>query len=286
MNYRHTYHAGNFADVVKHAVLALVIERLKLKETPFRVIDTHAGIGSYDLEAEAAQRTGEWRGGIGRLAGPDAAPLPAPIATLLAPYLDAVRSLNPQGGIRRYPGSPKLARLLMRPQDRMVVNEMHPEDARALRGVFAKDGQVKVMELDGWVGLKALLPPKERRGVVLIDPPFEQAGEFGRLALALREGVKRFATGTYILWYPIKEGRQVETFKRDLQAFGVPKLLSVELFVRAAEPEGGLGGTGLVILNPPFEIDRQLTILGPFLAGRLGVGAGARWRQTWLSEGQ
>ncbi len=286
MNYRHVYHAGNFADVVKHAVLALVIERLKLKAAAFRVIDTHAGIGVYDLGSEAAQKTGEWHGGIGRLIGPGAEPLPPAVAELLAPYLGVVRQFNPAavttGEIVRYPGSPKLARALLRSQDRMVVNELHPEDVKSLHGAFARDDQVKVTNLDGWVALKAQLPPRERRGVVLIDPPFEEPGEFGRLVKALGEAAKRFATGVYILWYPIKDRRAVDTFKRDLEGTGIARLTTAELWIRSGrEPDvpsdTRLAGTGLVILNPPFEIDRQLAVLGPFLAQRLGVEKGARW---------
>ncbi len=174
MNYRHAYHAGNFADVVKHAVLALVIEHLKLKPAPFRVIDTHAGIGVYDLTSEAAQKTGEWREGIGRLM---AAKLSPAAAEVLAPYLDIVRRLNPGGALVRYPGSPLLARELMRADDRLVVNELHPEDQDELKRHFAHDPQVRVMALDAWTALKALLPPPERRGVMLIDPAFEQTGE-------------------------------------------------------------------------------------------------------------
>jgi 23S rRNA (adenine2030-N6)-methyltransferase len=289
MNYRHVYHAGNFADVFKHAVLALVIERLKLKEAAFRVIDTHAGIGVYDLGSEAAQKTGEWRGGIGRLIGPGAEPFPPAVAKLLEPYLNAVRRFNPAfdqaGEIVRYPGSPKLARELLRPQDRMVVNELHPEDVRTLQGAFARDGQVKVTELDGWIALKAQLPPKERRGVVLIDPPFEEPGEFGRLVRALREAEKRFATGVHILWYPIKDRRPLEKFKRDLRETGIAKLVSAEVWIRSGADADVLNGTGLVIHNPPFEIDRQLGVLGPFLAQRLGLEKGARWALEGLSGG-
>lgn len=283
MNYRHKYHAGNFADVVKHAVLALVIERLKLKDAAFRVIDTHAGVGVYDLGSEEAQKTGEWLGGIGRLIGRGAEPLPAAVAKLLAPYLDVVQRFNPAGEIVRYPGSPKLARELLRPQDRMVVNELHPEDARSLQGAFARDEQVKVTELDGWVALKAQLPPKERRGVVLIDPPFEAPGELARLVRALREGQKRFSTGVYLLWYPIKDRRALDRFKRDLAESGIARLITTEVWIRSGADPELLNGTGLVILNPPFELDRQLAVLGPFLARRLGLEIGARWALERLS---
>ncbi len=282
MNYRHIYHAGNFADVVKHAVLALAIERMKLKEAAFRVIDTHAGIGSYDLAVEAARKTGEWEGGIGRLLGPLAEPIPLAVAPLVASYLEVVASANRPGELTCYPGSPAIARQLLRPQDRLVVNELHPQDGEALRAVFARDRQTTVMELDGWIALKALLPPKERRGVILIDPPFEVAGEMERLVKALREAVKRFATGTYVLWYPIKDVAKVRRFKRALRELGLAKLLVAELSIRPDGDPAVLSGTGLAILNPPFEIERQLRVLLPFLAQRLAVAPGGGHVIEWL----
>lgn len=274
MNYRHAYHAGNFADVVKHAALTLVIERLKRKDAPFRVIDTHAGIGLYDLGSEEAQKTGEWRSGIGRLLGPDAHTPPTPVAEILGPYLDVVRSENPSGLLERYPGSPALARRLLRPQDRLVVNELQPEDAAVLAAAFAGDRQTKVMQLDGWVALKALLPPKERRGVILVDPPFEQPGEFPRLLTGLREAVKRFATGIYLLWYPIKNPLDSEVFNRDL-AMHSDKLMTVELLVRTPVDISRLNGSGLAILNPPYGLREDLGAILPRLADTLAQGDGA-----------
>lgn len=273
MNYRHIYHAGNHADVLKHAVLALVIEHLKGKDAGFRVIDTHAGTGSYDLGREEAQKTGEWLGGIGRLIGPNAKPMPDDIAGLLAPYLRAVRTWNPPGLLTRYPGSPRIARALLRPQDMLVVNELHPDDAAALRRAFANDAQTKTLMLDGWTAVKALLPPRERRGVVLIDPPFEAPGEMGRVVDALSDAVKRFATGIYMLWYPIKDRAVVRDLERRLETAGVPKLLQVELEVSATrhgEAER-LTGSGLIICNPPYQLDKALGRLVPWLAGRLAV---------------
>lgn len=281
MNYRHVYHAGNFADVLKHAVLAQVIQHVKRKEAPFRVIDTHAGTGLYDLGSAEAQKTGEWRDGIGRILA-DAPP--RDVGAVLAPYLDVVRAENAGGdGVVRYPGSPLLARRLMRRGDRLVVNEAHPEDAARLKALFAKDPAVKVLALDGWTALKALLPPKERRGVVLVDPPFEEPGEFRRLAGALSEAHRRFATGTVILWYPIKDERAVRAFERDLAGRAIPKLLLAELRVRAPHADGELAGTGVVILNPPFTLEAQLACLLPYLARVLGRARGAEGRVAWLA---
>ena len=280
MNYRHIYHAGNFADVLKHAVLALVVEHLKLKDQPFRVIDTHAGIGLYDLASEEAQKTGEWRDGIGRLLVDTP---PAEIAAILAPYLEVVRAENAgRDAIVSYPGSPLVARRLMRRGDVLVVNEAHPEDAASLKALFAKDASVKTMTIDGWTALKALLPPKERRGIVLIDPPFEEPGEFRRLVEALSSAHRRFATGTVILWYPIKDVKITRAFARDAAALGIPKLLSAELFVRTPRAEGELPGTGLLILNPPFTLEEKLRALLPYLARTLARGTGAESHLAWL----
>jgi 23S rRNA (adenine2030-N6)-methyltransferase len=280
MNYRHVYHAGNFADVLKHAVLALVIEHLKLKPAPFRVIDTHAGVGLYDLAGTQAQKTGEWREGIGRIRGQE---LPASVAGILAPYLDAVAAENEGDTLARYPGSPKIARRLLRRDDVLVANELHPEDCASLRALFARDGQTKVLGLDGWDAVKSLLPPKERRGVVLVDPPFEEAGEAQRLVEALANAARRFATGTVLLWYPIKEERAAFRLKRDCTLLGLAKLYSAELLIRAANNPAELAGTGLVVLNPPFTLHEKLAVLMPFLAARLGQGHGATSRLAWLS---
>jgi 23S rRNA (adenine2030-N6)-methyltransferase len=284
MNYRHVYHAGNFADVVKHAVLTLVIERMKQKDAAFRVVDTHAGTGVYDLGGPEALKTGEWQGGIGRLVGPQAESLPDEVARLLEPYLAVVRSLNAPGAPLRYPGSPYIARALLRPQDRLVANELHPQDAIALRAELGRDRLTKVMELDGWTALKALLPPKERRGIVLVDPPFEKPGEHRRLVEAVREVVKRFATGVLLLWYPIKDAPAVSRFKRDLAALGLEKLIAVELTIRPRDEPTVLAGSGLIILNPPFGLDRQLETLLPFLARRLAVAPGGGWRVERLGS--
>ncbi|MFM9938459.1 MAG: 23S rRNA (adenine(2030)-N(6))-methyltransferase RlmJ [Hyphomicrobiaceae bacterium] len=278
MNYRHAYHAGNFADVLKHAVLALVIEHLKRKPAPFRVIDTHAGRGLYRLDDEAALKTGEWRTGIGRLLGPDARPMPDQIAQLLSPYLAQVRLVNPNGGLTLYPGSPLLALGLMRGQDYLVANELHGDDGRALKAALAHDLRAKVLNLDAWVALKSLLPPKERRGVVLVDPPFEATGELERLAEGLTEAVQRFATGCYLLWFPVKEASTLTRLVAALPRADADKLLLVELRVQALETSLKLAGSGLAILNPPHPLKGQLDALLPFLVDRLaqGSGAGAR----------
>jgi 23S rRNA (adenine2030-N6)-methyltransferase len=281
MNYRHVYHAGNFADVVKHIVLTLVLEHLKLKPAPFRVIDTHAGVGVYDLSGEQAQKTGEWRDGVGRLLAEEP---PEALRPLLAPYLDVVRRLNGGASLRHYPGSPRLARALLRRGDQLIANELHPEDAVLLQQHFAGDPQTKVLRLDAWIALKSLLPPKERRGLVLIDPPFEEPGEFARIAKGLRDAVRRFATGTYLVWFPIKDPGQVASFYRELSKLRFGRVLCLELMIRAPRNPDVLNGCGLVVLNPPFTLAEKAEQVLPYLAGRLAQGTGAAYRLDWITS--
>lgn len=280
MNYRHVYHAGNFADVFKHAVLALCVAHLKLKPQPFRVIDTHAGVGAYDLAGVEAGKTLEWADGIGRLIGAEAPPLPDAAASLLAPYLDIVRAHNPDGPLCTYPGSPTIVRKLMRPGDALIVNERHPEDGAALGRLFARDAQTKVMALDGWVALKALLPPKERRGLVLIDPPFEERDDFDKLAQAVSEARQRFATGMLLLWYPVKDMKTVEAFYAAVRGAAGENALRADLLIRAAVDPTKLNGCGMMMVNPPWTMADRLKTLLPFLADRLARAPGAAWRAT------
>ncbi|MCJ7994766.1 23S rRNA (adenine(2030)-N(6))-methyltransferase RlmJ [Rhizobium cremeum] len=279
MNYRHIYHAGNFADVLKHAVLARLIVYLQQKDKAFRLLDTHAGIGLYDLSSEEAQKTGEWQDGIGRVIE---AELPEAVATFLAPYLDAVRTLNPAGPIRLYPGSPKLARMLFRPQDRLSAMELHPEDCRALSRLFEGDYQVRVTELDGWLALGAHLPPKEKRGIVLVDPPFEIEGEYERLVDGLSRAWRRFSTGVYCLWYPIKKGAPIAAFHQALKDLEIPKMLCAELSVRSDRETTGLSGSGLIIVNPPYTLKDELHAALPELKRVLAKDRFASQRCFWL----
>ncbi|ESZ22810.1 23S rRNA (adenine(2030)-N(6))-methyltransferase RlmJ [Mesorhizobium sp. L2C084A000] len=283
MNYRHAYHAGNFADVVKHVVLTRLLEYLKQKDKAFRVVDTHAGIGRYDLSSVEAQKTGEWQGGIGRLID---ASFAAPVAVLLAPYLETIRSLNPEGGIQKYPGSPLIARHLMRKQDRLTAIELHPKDAARLRTFFAGDFQARITELDGWLALGAHLPPKEKRGLVLIDPPFEEAGEFERLVDGLIRAHKRWPGGIYALWYPIKDRKAIIAFRKALKQSGIPKLLDIEFEIRPASSEPSLDGSGLLVVNPPFTLEGELRMLLPALHRLLAVGRPAHWSLEWLAGEQ
>lgn len=276
MNYRHAFHAGGFADVMKHATLALIIEHLKAKDAPFCVIDSHAGIGRYDLWSEPAQRTGEYRDGILKVV--KGSPPPG-----LEPFLAVVRAMN--GGskhVRWYPGSPGLAQALIRPQDRMVLVELHPDDARTLADAFAGDPRIRVQQGDGYLALKALLPPQERRGVVLIDPPFEVTDEFARLARGLSQAHRRWATGTYMVWYPIKHRGPVQAFHGDLAASGIRRILVAELLLRPDTDPDQLNGSGLVIVNPPWRLDETLEHLFPELLERFGAAQQGRARVEML----
>jgi 23S rRNA (adenine2030-N6)-methyltransferase len=292
MNYRHAFHAGNFADVVKHATLARVIARLKEKPAAFRMIDTHAGLGLYDLTGPEASRTGEWRAGIGKLR---AAKLDPAVRELLAPYLDAIAALNPDGKLATYPGSPVLAQRWLRTQDRLVCCELVPQAAEALQAQTRRDARVKVVEIDGYTALNAYVPPKERRGLVLVDPPFETPDEFERLAEALAGAHRKWPTGIYMLWYPLKDTRETERFARRLQALAIPRILRAELTMaragsserlagsseRLAGSSERLAGSGLIVINPPWRLDDELAVLLPALATALA--ADGRARIDWLA---
>ncbi|MGY6710509.1 MAG: 23S rRNA (adenine(2030)-N(6))-methyltransferase RlmJ [Rhizobiaceae bacterium] len=279
MNYRHAYHAGNFADVLKHAVLARLIDYMKRKDGAFRVIDTHAGIGLYDLASDEAGRTGEWETGIARLL---AAPVPAAAAELLAPYLDIVRSLSPEG-LRFYPGSPLVARRLLRKQDRLTAIELHPADAALLKANFAGDHQVRVIELDGWLALGAHLPPKEKRGLVLIDPPFEKPDEFDTILKGIAKAYRRWPGGTYAIWYPIKKLDEVTLFRKGLADLGIPGILDIRLTIRAADSEPRLHGCGMAVVNPPYLLEAEMADLLPHLADKLALDDDAGAEAVWLS---
>jgi 23S rRNA (adenine2030-N6)-methyltransferase len=278
VNYRHAYHAGNHADVLKHAVLARVIEHMRKKEKPFRVIDAHAGIGLYDLSGIEAGKTGEWQGGIGKLA----ASFAGEVEALLAPYRAVIAALNPQGGLRLYPGSPELALRLMRENDRLIANELHPQDAVALERHFIRDPRVDVVSMDAATCLKAKLPPPERRGMILIDPPYEAKDEAEKAVRMLAQGLRRFAQGVFILWYPLKADQTAESVLSGVAALDVPATLKVELRVREAFSGGGLAGSGLVILNTPWKLDEELRLLVPALAQRLGLGEWGQGTVEWL----
>ncbi len=280
MNYRHAYHAGNFADVLKHIVLSRIIIHLQRKDKAFRVMDTHAGIGRYDLTSEEAEKTGEWRDGIGRILN---AEIPEDISKLLAPYLGLMEISANKKLLSFYPGSPLIARKLLRKQDRLSLTELHPSDVEQLRKLFAGDYQVRVNELDGWLALGGHLPPKEKRGLVLVDPPFEETDEFEKLQQGLAEAHKKWATGTYCLWYPVKHHRTTEDFATNIKQLDIAKTLRVELHIRRPASDSGLNGCGLIIVNPPYTLYEELSRLMPWLAKLMHQGIGSGYKLDWLN---
>lgn len=238
----------------KHSVLVRILAHLRLKPTPFRFIDTHAGPGRYDLLAPEPSRSGEWRAGIGRLWGAPCNESPA----LLTAYLDVVRALNPDGALRFYPGSPLIAAALLRPQDRMVACEVEPDAARSLAKALRGHANAKAVAIDGWTALGAYIPPKERRGLILVDPPFEDADEFDRLPEALAAAYRKWPSGVYVLWYPIKERAVPDALARRLRRSAMSNILRAELLLGAPRPNAGLIGSGLVVVNPPHTLERDL----------------------------
>jgi len=280
MNYRHAFHAGNFADVIKHIVLVRILIYLRDKQAPFRVIDSHAGAGLYDLTSDEARRGGEWLTGIARVmqARFSEATLP-----LVKPYLDIVRAFNPERELKAYPGSPLIARALLRPQDRLTACEVEPAARKRLIEALRRDTQARVVDLDGWMALPAFVPPNERRGLVLIDPPYEQKDEFERLAEGFAQAFAKWPTGSYLLWYPVKSRRATDDLARhvaDVTGAGTPagKCLRLEFSAAPQAAEPGLTSAGLLIVNPPWTLAGELKAILPELEKPLGRGGAGRFR--------
>ena len=280
MNYRHAFHAGNYADVVKHVILTMLIEHLKAKPAPFMYLDTHAGRGRYDLSHAQPQRSGEYLGGIGRLLKAPPAGLPAEIAA----YVDLVRRSagSDRSPITAYPGSPLIVELLRRPIDRMVLVEKHPGEAAALREALERARRVTVLEQDGYAVLKGQLPPTERRGLVLIDPPYESEAEFDAVLAALMHGHERWPTGMYCVWYPQTERAGSLRFHRELRESGIRRILDAQLSVLPPDSAVGMQGCGLAIVNPPWQLDLRLTQLMPELHALLAPDGAGGTRVEWL----
>ncbi|MGB7100397.1 MAG: 23S rRNA (adenine(2030)-N(6))-methyltransferase RlmJ, partial [Xanthobacteraceae bacterium] len=266
--------------VQKHAVLARILAYLQRKPAAFRVIDTHTGAGRYDLLGPEPSRGAEWHNGIERLwnmRGQGGAP-----ASLLAPYLKAVEALNPDGKLRFYPGSPLIAASLLRPQDRLIACELEPDAAALLAAALRGNRRAKAVTIDGWTALGAYVPPKERRGLVVIDPPFEETGEFERLSSAFSDAYRKWPTGIYLMWYPIKERSGPDALARRLQRLGVPDILRCEMMLGAPRSDAGLVGSGLIVVNPPHTLQPDLQRLMPVIARRLSPTAASRI--DWLAE--
>ncbi len=274
LSYRHAFHAGNHADVLKHVIELQLLQYLNLKDKPYWMIDTHAGAGLYALDQGYAVKNAEYADGIARLWQRD--DLPGP----LADYVAAVRELNPDGALKVYPGSPWLAMQYMRQQDQLRLFELHPADSSLLRkNVPATNRRVRIDVADGFSGLKALLPPPSRRGLVLIDPPYEDKQDYQRVSVVLRDALQRFETGIYAVWYPLLQRRESQLFAESLKRLPVQNWLNVSLTVHRPAADGfGMHGSGMFIINPPWTLPALLRTVMPYLVDVTGQDAGALYK--------
>ena len=278
LSYRHSFHAGNHADVLKHIVLMLILENLKLKDKGFYYLDTHAGVGRYQLSSDEAGKTGEYKEGIGRLW--ERTDLPEEISR----YVDLIKHLNfGAKTLRYYAGSPLIAAQLLRPQDRALLTELHPRDFPLLRNNFKEFKNVSVKCDNGFQQLKATLPPKERRGLVLIDPPYELKEDYDLVVKAAEEGYKRFATGTYAIWYPVVLRQQTKRIFKGLQASGIRKILKIELAVRPDSDQRGMTASGMAVINPPWTLENQMKAMLPYLVKTLVPEGTGSWTVEWIT---
>jgi 23S rRNA (adenine2030-N6)-methyltransferase len=276
LSYRHIFHAGNFADVFKHALLTRLLIALGEKEKPYLYLDTHAGIGRYDLAHPWARKVREYENGIGKLWKEKAVP------PEIEPYLDAVRALNPNGQLRFYPGSPLIAKRFMRPLDRMVLVELNKVDHEELEAVFSREKRVAVRPMDAYQALRAYLPPTERRGLVLVDSSFDRAREFDRIVKALKEAYGRWSSGMYAVWYPIMEPAPMRDFVGSVERSGIRKVLRAELVVRERDDSGIIPGCGMLVVNAPWKFDDEAKRIVQWLATKLGVSSAGRGRVDWV----
>ncbi|TQP38869.1 23S rRNA (adenine(2030)-N(6))-methyltransferase RlmJ [Vibrio cholerae] len=268
LSYRHSFHAGNHADVLKHIVQSLILNSLQQKEKPFVYHDTHSGVGRYDLTHEWSEKTGEYKQGIARVWQQDNIPAE------LDSYLDAIRQLNQGETLRYYPGSPRVARAHLREQDRMVLTELHPSDYPLLEQEFHRDRQVSIYKEDGFARLKASLPPQERRGLVLIDPPYELAKEYRDVVRAIAQSYKRWATGIYAIWYPVVNRCDIDDMLEGLQGLEIRKILQIELGVAPDTNERGMTASGMIVINPPWTLESQMQTILPFLKQAIAPATG------------
>lgn len=248
MNYRHIYHAGNFADVFKHVILIMLLERMCQKDKPFLYLDTHAGIGLYDLTSEIGQKTREYENGIAKIFLAENCP------EVIEKYKNIVLKFNRDAkGLRYYPGSPLIAQAFLRPQDRMVLCELHPDDVQVLQHQFAHNSQVAVHHTNGYQGIKSFLPPKSGRGLTLIDPPFEEKDEFTKIITAMEIAVKQYSIGIYTIWYPIKNKKHVKNFINKINELDFKNVINYEFSIAPQTDDSGLTSCGMMIVNPPWQ---------------------------------
>ena len=276
LSYRHSFHAGNHADVLKHTVQSLIIESLKEKEKPFLYLDTHAGAGRYQLASEHAERTGEYLEGIARIWQQDDLP------EELTPYITVLKHFNRSGTLRYYPGSPLIARQLLREQDTLQLTELHPSDYPLLRSEFQKDERATVARGDGYQQLKSKLPPPSRRGLILIDPPYEMKTDYQAVVQGISEGYKRFATGTYALWYPVVMRAHITRMLKELEATGIRRILQIELAVRPDSDQRGMTASGMIVVNPPWKLEQQMQNVLPWLHSKLVPAGTGHTLVNWV----
>lgn len=278
LSYRHSFHAGNHADVLKHIVQMLIIENLQLKEKGFYYLDTHSGVGRYRLFSEEAEKTAEYQEGIARLW--DKEDLPEEVQR----YVSLVKKLNYGGKeLRYYAGSPFIAAQLLRPQDRALLTELHPADYPLLRNTFKDFANVSTKRDNGFQQLKATLPPKERRGLVLIDPPYELKEDYDLVVKAIEEGYKRFATGIYAIWYPVVLRQQTKRIIKGLENTGIRKILQIELAVRPDSEQRGMTASGIIVINPPWTLEDQMKKILPYLTRTLVPEGTGSWSVNWIT---
>lgn len=275
LSYRHSFHAGNHADVLKHIVQSLILTSLQQKEKPFVYHDTHSGVGRYDLTHEWSEKTGEYKQGIARVWQQETIP------EQLESYFDAIRQLNQGDTLRYYPGSPRVARAHLREQDRMVLTELHPSDYPLLEQEFHRDRQVSIYKEDGFTRLKASLPPRERRGLVLIDPPYELAKEYRDVVRAIAHSHQRWATGIYAIWYPVVNRCDIDDMLQGLQDLGIRKILQIELGVSPDTNERGMTASGMIVINPPWTLENQMQTILPFLQQAIAPATG-HYKLQWI----
>ncbi len=278
LSYRHSFHAGNHADVLKHLVQMLIIENLQQKDKGFYYLDTHAGVGKYRLFSEQSEKTAEYLEGIARLW--EQKELPEEVQR----YINLIKKLNYGGKeLRYYAGSPFIAALMLRPQDRALFTELHPADYPLLRNTFKNDDNIATKRDDGFQQLKATLPPKERRGLVLIDPPYELKEDYDLVVQAIVEGYKRFATGIYAIWYPVVLRQQSKRIVKGLEATGIRKILQIELAVRPDSDQRGMTASGMIVINPPWQLESQMKHVLPYLVKTLVPEGTGSYKVTWIT---
>lgn len=277
LSYRHSFHAGNYADVLKHIVQLLILEALQQKEKGFLYLDTHAGAGLYSLQSFEAEKTAEFTEGIGYLWERDDLP------EIVRHYLQQVKQVNPKDKLNFYPGSPLLAANVLRPQDRAILTELHPSDYPLLRKNMQKFSNIQVKRENGFQQLKSALPPKERRGFVLIDPPYELKEDYQLVVDAIVEGYKRFATGTYAIWYPVVLRQQIKKMIHSFEATQIRKILQIELGIRPDSTQRGMTASGMIVINPPWKLESQMREILPYLSEVLAPAGTGHWSVNWIT---